>query len=284
MPGEHDDFLFEHNDRRSKLNDLLAKVDRKVIAGDYANDSLMSSGADGKELRFFLKVLVAPDREGISEDFFAASGLKTLAEREETVCSLVKSNPRFFGEAAKVTDGGGRTAKVYQQWVMSFFAERGLMFETVHYGLKWKSWIALNMLYPKLLASILVGAVGILSATELFAGLLAATEKNITAFPVTILSIIYFYFFGLDYGRLKPRPHKELVSRSLWPLCIGFAWASLIYWLACVSGMLGELIKSMNPSEPPRSVSLWLAFTLGSFLMGTFVQVFWDKDTVSKPI
>lgn len=75
-----------------------------------------------------------------------------------------------------------------------------------------------------------------------------------------------------------------LFARAAWPTLLGLIYGGLVFLGAQAFGMIDTLVGTLNLKTTPDKWSVFLAFMTSSILIGTFVQVFWDKDTVSRPI
>ena len=88
-----------------------------------------------------------------------------LCEREQTIIEIIKNNPSYFARCFKGESEGERTIQVFQRRIVAYFLERGLWVEALRYGFLWRIPLTFNLLLPKLLGSVFVGAIAVLSAS-----------------------------------------------------------------------------------------------------------------------
>lgn len=258
--------------------DLASRFDREM------NGRVNYLGEEsGREWRVFLNLLIDSSDLKVNPDIFIASDTQALSNREGTVLKIIESNPCYFGQARIGGDENNRTIRVFQRRVLSFLLERGCWMQAVKFGARWRLLNLANILLPKLLASVFVGAIAVLGASELFAAFCVASSSQL--FVAGIALVIYLYFLGFEFARLKPRPSGySLILRSAWPTLLGFLYAALVFLGANHLGMVDVVVKAGSQSFEHNDPRLQTAFVLSSLLIGTFVQVFWDKETVSKPM
>ena len=283
-----DDQVLELPDGKRVIE--LARKYENAVAREDSSDYLADK--NGRLWRRFALDLAQTGNDVIDQDIFSVSEIAALRRREDTVADILRKNSAYFYQSSARDEERERLKDVLANRLVGFLFERGRIYDATTAFLRlrhragWRNGLALFV--PKVAASTSVGAVGVLGSAELMQMfVIAARSAGETATAVTLFALMLAYFAFLDFRDLRPRPTIiGLLSRGLYPALWAVIYGVVLHFSAQPFGLEKLVLTAANDagiSEP----SVWetmMPVTLGAPLLGTFLQIFWDQDTATRPL
>ncbi|EGR2323846.1 hypothetical protein [Vibrio sp. 2-2(2)] len=261
------------------------------LAKKYQNDGLCPLNAQKPDARTFIQLLTERT-DKVLQTTFQASSYACLRKREETVLSIIKSNSDYFAKQHSKPESA-RIRDAIALKCFAFFLSRGNLLSALYVLLLCKfrnlsfiwSWLAL----PKLGASSLVGMLAVQSSSDLQRVLnLLVIKQGVISSLVTafIFSTIFFSFMGFRYEKPRLRLFSG-ITRSIFPAFILLAYSYMFSFILDktigveLTPFYEGLLFGSSLEIPYNFV---IASTIGSLYVGMFMQLVWDKDTVTAPL
>ncbi len=149
--------------------------------------------------------------------------------------------------------------------ILKWYLSNYLYIDSILFCIKFKVWKGvLHLFLPKLLGSVVVGLLFILSSSEF--------QRFIKSNPLSasVSSIIagFLYLVFLESSEVD-LALKDRVVQSFFVLILGFGYSILLT-------MLFKHLLNLNSLEP------LIAFSGFSLLVGLIVQVFWIQEVITK--
>lgn len=225
--------------------------------GDY------EEGLKAKWQRYWLRCCLS-DRC----DYYFALFAKFNIDREKDILELCDKNSILWKYV-----GSEEGRKYYLKVCMSYLLRRYSWRKTLKLG-------KLN-LFPRLLGSIILGILFLISAGEMW-----ELPTNLWGKSHLFYIVINIVFLFLSVGYTFFECHKtteyhfiKILGRVLWVNVMG------LFYSLVLSGIAVEFFQPTFQLN--FSPNFWLtvaSFTVESLFIGIFLQIFWEEKTITEPL
>ncbi len=235
----------------------------------------------------FLKKLINPDKEDLKSLLYAR--YKCLKNLENTINTIVNDNKDYFSKdlckkeknkhICCQIDGYGQEniRKFLIESIFSFYLSRYNFKQALKFALMSDKKLILYFALPRLLGSIFASSILVLTATEIWLFL----NKVNYFYSIFSLIFVFFYILMLDMKNIMPQINIFSKILRVFPvLIIGFIESFIFaYFLAFI-----QIKTNFLGQEIDINISFILNLSLTIFLIGIIMNIFWQKDTIPKPL
>ncbi len=259
----------------------LEKIEKYVEPVDK------NKATNGVLISRFLKKLVNPEKEDEKALIFAR--FKSLKNIENTVNTIVEDNKEYFQKflckenqnyLCCEKDGYGqenvRKTLIYR--IFSFYLSRYSFLSALKFSLLADKRLLFYLYLPRLLGSILASSILVITASEIWV-FISKLQGALYILSTVLFSFLYIVL--LDMKNIVPQ--INLINKVLRAFPVIFIGLLESYMFAF---LLANIQRKKNFLEKSIYINLEYILSLAAtiLLIGIIMNIFWQKETIPKPI